>query len=115
MKLGLLGSPGAHRGTRWPNRGPIAVRDEFRENLNPEIHRATRKESWSLSAPNTHLGAWKSPLRPCGYTFLLTRSLRGRILIISENFEAFEVVSMANVHSHHTQTLSQASKPTCKL
>ncbi|KAD5960750.1 hypothetical protein E3N88_12222 [Mikania micrantha] len=50
MKLGLLGFPGAHRGTRWPIRGPIAVRDCFRENLNPKIHRGTRKEFGSLSA-----------------------------------------------------------------
>ncbi|KAD7117049.1 hypothetical protein E3N88_04317 [Mikania micrantha] len=50
MKLGLLGSSGAHRGTRWPIRGPIAVRDEIRENLNPEFLRGMRSIFLPLSA-----------------------------------------------------------------
>ncbi|KAD5318299.1 hypothetical protein E3N88_18245 [Mikania micrantha] len=43
--------------------------------------------------PNTHLRAWRPPPRTCGYTFLSTRSLRGRTFSITENFEAFEVTN----------------------
>ncbi|KAD4982307.1 hypothetical protein E3N88_18978 [Mikania micrantha] len=54
MKLGLLGSSGAHRGTRWPTRGPIAVRDTRAGDLNPEIHRDLRFKGRPLDLNHHH-------------------------------------------------------------
>ncbi|KAD4981917.1 hypothetical protein E3N88_18588 [Mikania micrantha] len=45
---------GAHRGTLWPSRSSIAVREGRREDLNPEIHRGTLRASRTLSAKNHH-------------------------------------------------------------
>ena len=50
LKLGLLGSSGTHRGTRWPTKNFMAAREGSRGNLNPEIHRGTLRGSWTLSA-----------------------------------------------------------------
>ncbi|KAD4179703.1 hypothetical protein E3N88_28294 [Mikania micrantha] len=58
IKLGLMGSSGTHRSTRWPTRGPIAVRDRWAGDLNPEFLRdileAWKLEEGSLEVDSLH-------------------------------------------------------------
>ncbi|KAL8231514.1 hypothetical protein R6Q57_001292 [Mikania cordata] len=51
---------GTHRCTRWPTRNPMAVRDGWVGDLNPEIHRGTLRGSWTLSAVRDAVQSTKS-------------------------------------------------------
>ncbi|KAD0566081.1 hypothetical protein E3N88_44068 [Mikania micrantha] len=53
LKRGLLGSPGAHRGTRWPNRKPI--RDTRPTSWGSDLRNLPRKPSKLSSSITTFL------------------------------------------------------------
>ncbi|KAD4179422.1 hypothetical protein E3N88_28013 [Mikania micrantha] len=116
IEIGLLGSPGAHRGTRWPNKRPIHDTRPTSHGLTPEIRRAYSLSSFcstehatlrlfsssslqnSLKPPlETILEAWGWRLKLANYIeaqrIVITLPLL-RVLAVQETHKLFIIISV---------------------
>ncbi|KAD3640541.1 hypothetical protein E3N88_29764 [Mikania micrantha] len=104
MKLGLLGSSGTHRGTRWPTENPIAIRNRWAGDLNPEFLRGTRSIFLPLSAPPIYISRFPNTQHSSSTSENTISSHRKPFLKLKVGGESLE--STKKLEHHHLSLLS---------